>query len=519
MTPEQAPLSLAPRRRWQRKLLRARQVAGRLLRGDPDPLLRVAAERLVPRLELHPGSVGFRWLRLRLLQWQPGCRSAAGGGDGGVESGGGRGEATARLYWPSDWPASERRRRRVRRRLAARLRRSGAALVSCDDWVIGADGRHWWRQKPLHDPLFDRGSGIGAGPLLASAVLAERLEALARQPGAPLPHTPAWRELATELAADLGGRAHLPLPLLLAPPPVPLPVPLAGAAASDGGSALAEEPLVSLLIPTAGTRRRIDGRERLLVREGLRSLLERSRYRRLEVVLIDGGELAPDLVAELEQMVHAALGPGRWQFLRDARPYSYSERINRAAAAARGELLLQLNDDTELLDPEGITWLVRALQQEPGVGVVGALLLYPDGPVQHAGVAIDNLAPRHAWAGCRPQDLPWGTLEHRRRFLAVTAAVCLCRRELWRQLDGLRAELPINYGDVDFCLRAAALGQASILEPRSRWLHFESASRPVDGVPPELPVFADLWAASLGGRHGVDPYVSVWRHCLGAPLP
>ena len=512
MNPEQ--------RRWHRKLLRGRQVAGRLLRGDPDPLLRVAAERLLPRLELHPGSLVVRWLRLGLLQWQPGCRSAAGSGAGSVS-----GEAPARLYWPPDWPASERRRRRVLRRLAGRLRRSGAALVSCDDWVIGADGRRWWRQKPLHDPVFDRGSGIGAGPLLASAALAERLEALARQQGAPSPHTPAWREVATELAADLGGRAHLPLPLLLAPPPSPPPAsppspPLSpqSAAAGAGGAATGEEPLVSLLIPTGGTRRRIDGRERLLVREGLRSLLERSRYRQLEVVLIDGGELAPELVAELEQMVRAALGPGRWQFLRDSRPYSYSERINRAAAAARGDLLLQLNDDTELLDPEGITWLVRALQQEPGVGVVGALLLYPDGRVQHAGVAIDNLAPRHAWAGCRPQDLPWGTLEHRRRFLAVTAAVCLCRRELWQQLGGLRAELPINYGDVDFCLRAAALGQASILEPRSRWLHFESASRPVDGVPPELPVFADLWAASLGGSHGVDPNVSVWRHCLGAPL-
>ena len=80
MNPEQ--------RRWHRKLLRGRQVAGRLLRGDPDPLLRVAAERLLPRLELHPGSLVVSWLRLGLLQWQPGCRSAAGSGAGSGSGGG-----------------------------------------------------------------------------------------------------------------------------------------------------------------------------------------------------------------------------------------------------------------------------------------------------------------------------------------------------------------------------------------------------------------------------------------------
>jgi len=146
--------------------------------------------------------------------------------------------------------------------------------------------------------------------------------------------------------------------------------------------------------------------------------------------------------------------------------------------------------------------------------VVGALLLYPNGRVQHAGVAIDNLAPRHAWASCKPERLPPGLIETARAFQAVTAAVCLCSANLWRQLGGLRLELPINYGDVDFCLRARQAGKVVLLDPASRWIHFESASRSLDLVPPELGLFQELWANQLGGIWCSDPYVSRWRQLL-----
>jgi hypothetical protein len=124
------------------------------------------------------------------------------------------------------------------------------------------------------------------------------------------------------------------------------------------------------------------------------------------------------------------------------------------------------------------------------------------------------LAPRHGWAGCAPERLPLGLLAAPRQFQAVTAAVCLCSAALWRQLGGLRPDLPVNYGDVDFCLRARQAGQVVLLDPASRWLHFESASRSLDAVPPELAHFQELWGASLGGPWGVDPYGSRWRELL-----
>jgi len=101
-----------------------------------------------------------------------------------------------------------------------------------------------------------------------------------------------------------------------------------------------------------------------------------------------------------------------------------------------------------------------------------------------------------------------GLLSSPRQFQAVTAAVCLCRQDLWKSLGGLREDLPVNYGDVDFCLRARELGFSIVLDPASRWTHFESASRTLDKVPAELPRFRELWTAKLGGRRCIDPYSS-----------
>jgi GT2 family glycosyltransferase len=103
-----------------------------------------------------------------------------------------------------------------------------------------------------------------------------------------------------------------------------------------------------------------------------------------------------------------------------------------------------------------------------------------------------------------------------RTFQAVTAAVCLCRRTLWEQLGGLSDSFPINYGDVDFCLRARDLGARTVLAARSRWIHYESVSRGVE-IPPELPMFAATWRERLGGTYSVDPYCSPWRHLLAQP--
>ena len=484
------------------KLRKGLQLFSELLRGHPEGLQRVAAERLVPYLERHRNRVWADRLRIGLLRCQPGARAAGPEVDILL--------ATCTLLIPPGWFLSQAQRSRLKRRLCARMLVTGAAVVSCDDWIRDGTGRWSWRQKPLFDPLFDAEVGIGEGPLLIRDALLSRLEPLPSPP-----HQPAWRRALHQRVLAWGGQAHMPLPLVRAPssPSISEAVSTRG---RDVSSAAATPALVSVLIPTGGFRRTIGCQNCLLVRHCLESLLTRSTYRQMEVVLIDGGELEKTVLEDLLRLVEGGLGPGRLRVLHDPSPYSYTRRINRAAEAAKGELLLQLNDDTELLGSDGIELLVEALKG-PEVGVAGALLLYPNGRVQHAGTAIDNLAPRHVWAGCRPEDLPWGTLKGHRTFHAVTGAVSLCRRSLWRDLRGFSDRFPVNYGDVDFCLRAGELGLSTVLEPRSRWLHHESASRPLEDVPPELSEFMETWGDRLGGLYNVDPYCSAWRRLLATP--
>ena len=487
-------------RRFQTKARKGLFLLNQLLRGNPDGLLRVAAERLVPKLE------GFRnqpWadrLRLILIRLQPGLR------------GGGKGVAALRreclLHVPAGWRLRGGERRRLETLLASRMDRTGAAMATCDDWIQRANGGWTWRQKPLWDGPFDQEVGLGEGPILMRAELAERVAQA--HPGGE--HGARWREALHQLAMARGGHAHVPLPLARAPQS---PIRQASGMASEISQM--EPPLVSVLIPTAGFCLPNANPGTPLVMNCLRSLCEKSHFQNLEVVVIDGGELGEEQINALAELVESRLGPGRWRFLREESPYSYSTRLNMAAMAAKGDLLLQLNDDTELLNGEGVEALVTALEKH-NAGIAGALLLYPNGRVQHAGTAIDNLAPRHVWAGCLPEDLPWGTLTGHRTFQAVTAAVCLCRRSLWEALGGLSDTFPINYGDVDFCLRAAESGHRTVLAPRSRWIHYESVSRGVE-VPAELAVFAATWGDRLGGKYQVDPYCSPWRQLLAPPPP
>lgn len=447
---------------------------------------RVLAERLVPKLELWRGEIWADLLRYCLIRLQPGLRATK------------TANADFSLLLPPGWTISNRQQKRLRRLLSARQHWSNALVVSCDDWLPQANGKRAWRQKGLLDPFLDGAIGTAEGPLWLSNAVLQQLGPAPKN----APERIQWR---SKLMACVGPErwAHVPLPLVQAPP-----LPKKQQAMSPLGT-----PLVSVLIPSGGFSKIIKGQTTLLLRHCLQALLSRSSYRNIEIVLIDAGELTKELLVELEALTTSELGPGRWRHERNQNPYSYSERINQAAAAAKGEWLLQLNDDTELLEPNSIASMLE-LAQRPGVGVVGALLLYPGGRVQHAGVAIDNLGPRHAWGGCLPSALPVDLVIAARAFQAVTAAVCMCSTALWLQLDGLKLNLPINYGDVDFCLRARETGLAVLLDPSSRWLHFESASRSLDAIPPELELFKELWGSNLGGNWCVDPYVSKWRELL-----
>ena len=176
-------------------------------------------------------------------------------------------------------------------------------------------------------------------------------------------------------------------------------------------------------------------------------------------------------------------------------PFNFSRAVNLGAQAARGELLLFLNDDTEIVEADWLTRMVE-LAQLPGVGVVGAKLLYADGSVQHGGVSVAAGAVL-AWHTClgMPPDAPGldGELLVPRDCAAVTGACMLVERALFERLDGFDEAFPLDLGDTDLCLRVRAVGRRVVFTPHATVVHHESSTRGAEAEHGAPQLFAARW--------------------------
>ena len=158
-------------------------------------------------------------------------------------------------------------------------------------------------------------------------------------------------------------------------------------------------------------------------------------------------------------------------------PFNFQRLNNWAAGQARGELLLFLNNDIVALHTGWIEALAEHAQRAE-VGAVGPRLFYPDGLVQHAGVAvgIGGLAD-HPWAGLHPDAwTPTGPSYWTRDLLAVTAACLMVDHGKFDEVDGFDERFIVCGGDVDLCLRLYERGLWNVMTPFARLIHRESAT-------------------------------------------
>jgi GT2 family glycosyltransferase len=239
----------------------------------------------------------------------------------------------------------------------------------------------------------------------------------------------------------------------------------------------------------------------------------------LAITVVDNGscELATQqLFAEWSQR----LGP-RWRVLCDPGPFNWSRLNNRVALASRAELLLFLNNDIEALEPG---WLEAMARQalRPSIGCVGAVLTYPDGSLQHAGVVVGM----HGGADHAYRQLPPDHAVHRgrSRYLsgwgAVTGACLMVRRKLFQQLGGFDERLPVEFNDIEFCLRLGALGYRHVVVPEATLLHRESQSRPAEASATAGPALERLrcrWSARLSATAPWWPQACSQYHGDGRP--
>lgn len=263
----------------------------------------------------------------------------------------------------------------------------------------------------------------------------------------------------------------------------------------------APPPLVSIIIPTRNAHD--------LVMQCIGSIQRLSTYPTYEILLIDNGSDDPESLQVWRHLETQGV-----RVLRDDGPFNYSALNNKAAAMAQGEVLVLLNNDTEVIEPKWLEIMVsHALR--PGIGAVGAKLLYPDRTIQHAGVVL-GLGGLAGAAGHVHYKFPElshgyaGRISLTSNFAAVTAACLAVRRELYFKVDGLdEVNLRVGFNDVDFCLKLAKLGYRCVYAPNAVLYHHESATRGPEDDPVKSARFKaeTAWMRTKwGGMIDDDPY-------------
>jgi len=484
----------------------------------------------------------------------PGCRVELRPANGGIVAASVDALAAASAEWVVLLDHDDVLAPRALARLAAVA--DEADVIYSDHDQIRPDGRH---ADPVYKPDFSperlrhtnwithlvavrRALLVSAGGFRAGTDGAQDHDLLLRlmEQGARFVHVPEilahWRQSPVSVATDT---ANKPAAFSAGVRVVQEHLDRSGAAATaepgaHPGTYLIRRPvdpdeLVSVVILTRGSTGTVWGCQRRFVVEAVRSLVERSSHRALEVVVVADADTPAAVLGELERVVGDAL-----RIVAFDEPFNFSRKINAGVRAASGDVLLLLNDDTELIEPGSVAAMLGLLHSGSAgapahgdVGAVGAKLLYGDGTLQHAGHVYHGEF-MHAFVGYPGEHPgPGRMLAIERECAGVTAAALMTTRSVFEAAGGFPDDLPLHFNDVDFCLAVRALGHRIVWTPRAAWYHFEGKSRSrgatieewrrvaerwwPDGQPhdpysnPNLTPKRDDWL-ELPGRSGAPPY-------------
>ena len=229
-------------------------------------------------------------------------------------------------------------------------------------------------------------------------------------------------------------------------------------------------PLVSVIVPT---KNKVE-----LLRNCLTSLIEGTQYSNCELLVVDNGSDDPETLDYLQAL--RDLGSNSLKVLSFPGPFNFSAMNNMAAREAKGEYLLLLNNDTQILHED---WLDEMLgyAQRDDVGAVGARLLYPDGTIQHAGaiLGLGGMGSNHVFRQASTDDPGYfGRLMLPQDYSLVTAACLLTRKDHYEAVGGLDEEMfQVNFNDVDYCLKLRDKGLKVVWTPYATLRHEESVSQ------------------------------------------
>lgn len=242
--------------------------------------------------------------------------------------------------------------------------------------------------------------------------------------------------------------------------------------------ALSTHPLVSILIPNKDQKETLE--------TCVDSILAHTSYENYEILIIENNSTTEEIFAYYKELEKNE----RIRIVTYKDIFNYSKINNFGARYARGEYLLLLNNDIEVTEDSWLTEMLSACMQ-PGVGIVGARLLYPDRTIQHGGVIVGlGGVAGHAFHALSEDDPGYfGRAFVKQEVTAVTAACLLVRRSVYEELGGLEEKLRVAFNDIDFCLRVFYAGYKIIYNPDATLIHYESKTRGYEDTPEKIARF------------------------------
>ncbi len=258
-------------------------------------------------------------------------------------------------------------------------------------------------------------------------------------------------------------------------------------------------PLVSILIPN---KDHVSDLRKCIV-----SIQEKSSYPNYEIIVIENNSVEEKTfqyyqILERKPNIRVVQWNGK---------FNYSAINNFGYTFAKGDYILLLNNDTEVISPDWIQEMLMYAQRSD-VGAVGVKLYYPDGTIQHGGVVLGvGGVAAHLHCNRPKEDVGYmGRLIYAQDLTAVTAACMMIPRKVWEQTKGLDESFEVAFNDVDFCMRIRQLGYLIVFTPFAELYHYESKSRKADDTPEkrarfvgEVERFQARWAKELEAG---DPY-------------
>ncbi len=254
---------------------------------------------------------------------------------------------------------------------------------------------------------------------------------------------------------------------------------------------------ISIVIPTRDHLQEL--------RTCIESIRDRSTWKRYEILVLDNASTDSAMLAWIGD--ESRKDPERIRILRVDEPFNWSRLNNIGIRNTRGDVIVLLNNDTEVLTAD---WLERLADEalRPDVGAVGPLLLYPDGGIQHAGVVVGMGGwADHVFKGHRPvHDIsPFVSPMVKRNVLAVSGACMAFSRSLIERIGYLDERFTMCGSDVEFCIRASEAGLWNVYDPAVRLVHHEACTRKSRPIPEnDFTLSRQVYAPYLSGRG--DPF-------------